>query len=141
MKTIPTEDDWRSEPWDLDIPGAYDRFAGKAIAEAVDLFNDDSLHYQEDLMFMPTACFRYYIHAYIGYLMSKESEHDSDGASCFFGLVEHRHKEITTFDDSEQARMSAVLDHLGVSQEWFDADKSIYGDFQERADESRKLLQ
>ena len=50
-------------------------------------------------MFMPLACFRYYIHAYLDYLLSDKSEGDSDGASCFFGLIEFREKQ--TFAQAE----------------------------------------
>ncbi|MEI7929683.1 MAG: hypothetical protein WCH40_14125, partial [Verrucomicrobiales bacterium] len=70
---IPTEIDWRSEPWDLDIPYAYKHFFGKDLQEAFDLFVDNSACYQEDIMFMPLVCFRYYVLAYTSYLLSEQS--------------------------------------------------------------------
>jgi len=39
---IPTEEDWRSEPWDLDIPHAYKHFLGKNIDESIALFEEDA---------------------------------------------------------------------------------------------------
>jgi hypothetical protein len=58
--TIPAEVDWRSEPWGIDTPWAYKHFFGKNLAEAFDLFVENAMHYQEDIMFMPLACFKYY---------------------------------------------------------------------------------
>jgi hypothetical protein len=130
--TIPTEADWRSEPWDLDIPYAYEHFAGKSRSEAVSLFKDNALYYQEDVMFMPTACFPFYAIAYSDYLLSEDSKGDCDGASCFFGLAEVRAAEI---------RSEGVLRHLAARQVWYDADPTIYGDFAKRAEKALSLIQ
>ena len=67
---IPTEADWRSEPWDLDIPHAYQHFAGKSHEQAVELFQENAIYYQEDVMFMPRKCFPFYLRAYMEYLLS-----------------------------------------------------------------------
>lgn len=141
VSRIPTESDWRSEPWDLDIPYAYKHFFGKSKAEAEQLFVNCALVYEEDLVWMPSVCLQYYIHAYIDYLHSDASKGDSDGASCFFGLVKSRHKDIRQFDEHTQSQTRAVLDRLASSQQWFEADVEIYGDFQGRADEALALLQ
>lgn len=53
MLSIPTEDDWRSEPWCLDIPIAYEHFSGKSLSEAVSMFDDNAICYQEDDVFRP----------------------------------------------------------------------------------------
>jgi len=37
---------------------------------------------------MHSAPFRYYVHAYINYLLGKQSEHDTDAATCFLDLIE-----------------------------------------------------
>ena len=140
MDGIPTEAEWRSEPWDLDIPHAYEHFAGKSLEEAQRLFEEDALSYQEDLMFMPLACFRYYLDAYSQYLLSDASQGDSDAASCFFGLVEVRHKDIMSCHVSARAHVHAVLDRLARSQAWFDASEDIYGSFLRRAARACKLL-
>ena len=56
---VPSEDDWRSEPWGTDTPYAYTHFYGLTIAEAAELFEDNALRYLEDVMFMPHCVFRY----------------------------------------------------------------------------------
>ena len=122
---IPSEADWRSEPWDLDIPYAYKHFFGKDVTESVSLFVDHALCYQEDIMFMPVACFYFYIHAYIDYLMSEQSEGDSDGASCFFGLVEVRKDDIRRGPRHLRERIRELLQRLSDQQAWYDAEPHI----------------
>ena len=126
---IPTETDWRSEPWNLDIPYAYRHFSTKSLEEAFDLFVDKSLYYQEDIMFMPLPCFRFYVMAYANYLLSDQSKDDSDGASCFFGLVESRRDDIRSSSEQLIAHIIRTLENLRENQEWFDADENIYGSF------------
>jgi hypothetical protein len=141
MTSIPSENDWRSEPWDLDIPYAYEHFAGKSNDDATELFVDNAIYYQEDLTFMPIRCLRYYIHSYMAYLLSDASEEDPDGASCFYGLVEVRHEDIRTFDDATRSRVVAVLHRLAMSQDWYGADGDIYGDFKTQSERCVELLQ
>ena len=138
---IPAEADWRSEPWDLDIPYAYEHFFGKSLVEAFDLFVENALRYQEDIMFMPLACFEYYIHAYMDYLLSDKSAGDSDGANCFFGIVECRSHDICGGGDVLRRRVVEVLDRLRTRQPWYDATPEIYGDFAVMADEAMKLIE
>lgn len=132
MSEIPTERDWRSEPWSLDISYAYKHFAGKSIDEVVTLFEEHPIYYQEDIVFMPVACFRYYLNAYMRYLLSDASRGDSDGASCFIAIIDSRHGDLNSCDSNTRSQVSAVLDRLANSQEWYEADEDIYGDFRKR---------
>lgn len=138
---IPTETDWRSEPWDLDIPYAYKHFFGKDLQEAFDLFVENSIYYQEDIMFMPLPCFRYYVLAYSNYLLSEQSKGDSDGASCFFGLVECRKDDIRSSSEQLVAQIIMTLKNLRENQEWYDADEDIYGTFKARSETCLKQIQ
>jgi len=87
---IPTEQDWANPYDDLDIGSAKECFFGKTLEEAEKMFVYNALHYQEDVMWMPSVPFRYYVHAYMNYLLDSQSEHDTDTASCFLGLVEFK---------------------------------------------------
>ena len=140
MKAIPSESDWRSVPWCLDIPYAYANFHGKTLSEARQLFVDNALRYQEDLMWMPIPCFHFYIDAYIDYLMSDASIEDCDGASCFFGLVRIRFHDIMAGGESLVVRVTRLLDRLASHQPWYAADFEIYGDFANHAAACRKLI-
>lgn len=129
LGNVPTECDWRSEPWDdIDIPQAYKHFAGKSFEEAIELFEQNSLTSQEDVMFMPRACFPFYARAYMAYLMSDDSRGDSDGASCFFGLAKVRAHDIRT-DKALASSFEHCLNHLAQRQDFYNADVSIYGRF------------
>ena len=130
----PSEQDWRSEPWDLDVPYAYEHFNGKSLDEAEALFAENAMLYQEDLMFMPEKCFAYYVHAYINYLMSSNSKGDSDGASCFFSLYSVRKKEFASGGRELIARTIELMEEMKGKQQWYDADLGIYGSFEEKAD-------
>ena len=77
----PDEDDWRSEEWCLDTEWAYKHFLREDQEEAVQLFEENAIIYQEAVMFMPSRVFGYYLQAYITYLMSQAAKGDSDGAS------------------------------------------------------------
>ena len=103
------------------------------------LFKEDAICYQENVMFMPEACFPFYTGAYMRYLLSDDSEGDCDGASCFFALVEFRVAE-TSSDRRLAAEVNEVLDHLVGRQDWYKADRSIYGNFADRAATVRSQL-
>ena len=56
---IPTELDWQNPYGDLDIKKAKEHFFGKTLEEAEELFVENALYYQEDILFMPSIPFRY----------------------------------------------------------------------------------
>jgi hypothetical protein len=141
MNTVPTEADWRSVPWDLDLPYAYEHFSGKSIEQSVPLFVENALCYQEEVSSMPAPCLRYYIQAYIAYLMSDASQHDPDGASCFLGLVRHRMPDLKNAEQNVVDVVVAALRHIADRQEWYDAAEWIYGDFKSQASELIDKLQ
>lgn len=90
-QTIP-----RSEDIDvyhsLDEGGACKRFLGKTLAEAEALFRDNSIYYQEDLLWMGPVAFRFYIHAAINYVHSEHADGDSDLISCLASIFRYRLK-------------------------------------------------
>ena len=137
---IPSESDWRSEPWCIDTPDAYKHFQGKSRKDAVELFVENALCYQEDIMFMPEVCFRYYIHSYIDYLCSEQSVGCSDAASCFFGIVEVRKDDIVRADSDLWKRILDMLKRLASHQSWYAADTKIYGNFIERTAQCLQML-
>jgi len=145
---IPTEHDWTHHLNDLDAAWAKKNFLGKTREQAVEMFAENALIYQEDIMFMPEPCFRFYVHAYIDYLMSDQSKGDSDGASCFFGIVEVRKDDILRTPSELRTRFEVLLRRLAERQAWYDAEPDIYGQLKERSEaclrtigESNKALQ
>ncbi|MEM7262238.1 MAG: hypothetical protein AAF488_09630 [Planctomycetota bacterium] len=139
-KSLPGEAEWASEPLCLDGESAHRNFFGKDLDAAFALFVDNAMHYQEDLMFMPAVCFRYYVRAYSAYLLSQQSESDSDGASCYLGLIDFRHDELAEASDEVRNEIVRVLDRLATEQAWYDADDGIYGSFPKKAQRCREKL-
>jgi hypothetical protein len=56
---VPTKQDWANPYGGLDIKYAREHFFGKTLEEAEKLFVENSLWYQEDIMWMPSIPFRY----------------------------------------------------------------------------------
>lgn len=121
----------------LDEQCAVRHFLGKSLEQAQALFRENFLYYQEDLMFMGPKGFCFYVTAAIGYLLSKESDGDSDAANTFCALIEfrltHERAEISA---SEPAIRKAILGML-ADFERYHCDSNIYGDLPKRY---RKLL-
>ena len=137
---VPTEDDWRSEPWCLDAEYAYGIFNGKTYLESLKLFEEHALGRQEDVMFMPNACFPFYFNVFMDYLMSEKSRDDPDAASCFLSLVVFKVPELKKLERWLIDKTLGVVAFIGENQEFFDADLDIYGSFKRKADEvTRKL--
>ncbi len=128
---IPTEKDWGFWQDGLDLEYAHKHFSGKSISEAIELFVDHSLYYQEDLMWMPAVPFQYYIHAYKEYILSDRSKDDSDGASCYLGLIGFKLKTNPEHIISIFELLLPSAKTVAGRQEFYDANVEIYGDFKE----------
>ena len=137
---VPTESDWRSEPWCLDAEYAYKMLNGKTYDEAFELFKDHAIGRQEDVMFMPNACFPFFFNVYIDYLNSPDAAEDSDAASCFFSLVDFKCPEIKCLDKWIVEKTVETIKHLSKNQSFYDADIDIYGSFPERETKTLKNL-
>ena len=75
---------------DLDGRDACKHFYGKTLDEAEALFRENSLYYQEDLMFMGASAFRFYVQAAISYIQSEAATGDPDIINCFASILDHR---------------------------------------------------
>ncbi|HWH69557.1 MAG TPA: hypothetical protein VNT26_09245 [Candidatus Sulfotelmatobacter sp.] len=137
---IPTEAYWRSESWNQETPYAYDHFFGKSLDDAFALFVENALYYQEDMLFMPLRCFRYYVLAYTNYLLSASSRNDCDGANCFFGLIECRKDDIRASSELVIGEIARALEKLRDGQDWYHAPEEIYGSFKNQALSCLKLI-
>jgi len=124
-QTIPSRED-------IDVHGSLDEacasknFLGKSLDEAEALFRDNSLRYQEDLLWMGPVAFRFYIHAAINYVQSEHATGDSGIINCLAGTLSFWHEHYPT----ELVPCASVLaDFCGTVLEQFDrydADPEIY---------------
>ncbi|MDZ4688697.1 MAG: hypothetical protein SH850_26795 [Planctomycetaceae bacterium] len=137
LDPIPDDNDWHDPSWIFgdETSGAYGTFFGKSIEQVVPLFAQDIFGCQDDVDSMPAPCLRYYIRAYIAYLMSDASQNDPDGARCFLGLVKRRMPDLKNAEPKVVDVVVAALRHIAERQEWYDAAEWIYGDFKSQAGE------
>jgi hypothetical protein len=129
---LPTANEINPTGDSLDGKHAERMFLGKTLEEAEGLFRENSLFYQEDLMFMGPMGFRYYVFAAINYLRSGASEGDSDMASSFAGLLEQRVKfelkELSPIAGDLASICRYMVDNYGK----FKVAAHIYGDVRSR---------
>ena len=137
--TIPTPEEINCHD-SLDERAASAHFAGKNLDEAEALFRQNSLYYQEDLMFMGPIAFRFYIHAAIRYFQSDAATGDSDIVYCLAGLLEFRLKY-------EPEELSAIAKCLCdactyVLSNWprFGVSPDLYGDLVGRFENLRRAF-
>ncbi len=129
---IPDEKDWAGYEDDLDVRYAHDLFFGKSIHEVIPHFQQNPIERMDELLFMPTVPFQYYVFAIVKYIMSDSAKNDPDAASSFLTLMEARLEKspasvIPIMDD-----LLPCLDFIAEKQKHFDADEHIYGDFKKR---------
>lgn len=111
----------------LDERSAREHFLGKSLDEAEALFRQNALYYEEDLLWMGAAAFRYYVPAFIRYIRSEHSRCDANAINCFESLLRQRADESADVapiagDLADACRY--VLAHYDK----FEADPNIYGD-------------
>lgn len=129
---LPTALEINPIPEDLDGRNAQEHFFGKTLEEAEALFRDNSLYYQEDLMFMGMVAFRFYVQAAIRYIRSDQANEDSDMVSAFASILELRLKydraEVVPIAPLLADACGYILDHY----DRFDLVPEIYGDLRPR---------
>ncbi len=137
----PTLDDWGViDSNDLDATWAFKQFFGKSFNQAVELFEANALHYQEDLVSMPKSVFKFYAPAFVSYLESDRSAADADGASSFLHLLAWILRSQPEILDTEtEVTLLNTADKIAQNQSYYEADVDIYGQFSELNEEIKKL--
>lgn len=115
---------------DLDGQVACDHFFGKTLEQAEAMFHENSMLYQEDLMWMGPAAFCCYLPAFLNYLRS-DSADDAD-LSCLVMILQHRldrhASELIQVASQVASTCRYVLDHF----DRYAANLEIYGDLRTR---------
>ena len=116
----------------LDERSACEHFLGKSLEQAEALFRENSLCYQEDLMFMGASAFRFYVHAAISYIQNEASTGDSAIISCFASLLEHRLEYEAEELRPVAKRLAAACGYIIEHHDRFDLTPDVYGDIRPR---------
>lgn len=112
--TLPTAKE--IDPYNrLDGQWACKNFPGKNLDEAEALFQENWLNYQEDLMWMGPAAFRFYVQAAIRFIQSESAAGDSSIVSCFAMILEfkleHESAELVPIADQLASICGYIIEH------------------------------
>ena len=84
--SLPTEQDFDPFGGDLDAQSAWRSFGGLSIADALRLFRENPIHYQEDFMFMGGRAFVFYFPVLDTFLREfRLTEHEDDAQAAIIG--------------------------------------------------------
>lgn len=84
--SLPTEQDFDPFGGDLDAQSAWRNFGGLSIADALRLFRENPIHYQEDFMFMGGRAFVFYFPVFDVFLREfRLTEHEDDSQAAIIG--------------------------------------------------------
>ena len=139
--SLPTEGELNPIPEDLDGQCAVKNFLGKNLAEAEEMFREAALVYQEDLMFMGPAAFRFYVQAAIRYLQRESAIRDSDMINCFASVLEFRLEYEADQLVPVAGVLSSVCGFIVLNYERFDVTPNICGDLRPRYEALQKCFQ
>jgi len=132
LRQAPGRPEWQLRTLCIDGRCAYAHFGGLSLDQAFDLFCLSARTYQEDLVWMPEACFSFYVQAYSDYILSDFSANDSDAASCYISLVAGLRDQVSRLPADRYESLVEALRRIASSQKWFGADEAIHGSYARR---------
>lgn len=94
----------------LDERKAVDHFLGKSIEQAEQLFIENSIIYQEDLMWMGPKAFNYYLESVLRYLQNPLSRGDDDFVIALVSTFEFRREGEML--DSGEPKVTAIVEYI-----------------------------
>ena len=116
----------------LDERTACEHFLGKSLEEAEALFRENSLKYQEDLMFMGASAFRFYVQAAINYIQSDQATEDLDMIRCFARILELRWEFEVEALVPIAPQLASVCRYIAEHHDRFTLQPDIDGDLRPR---------
>lgn len=129
---VPDRKDWGNTRVDSHLDAAYRLYAGKSVEDATPYFVSDPFQQAQALRYATQAVFDYYVFCFSEYLTKPESAGKSDMASVFMNL-------LVEMSEKDPQALAQVYRSLGPSvkaiserQEFYDADRDIYGSFLEK---------
>lgn len=88
---------------------------------------------------MPRRAFQYYVFAFADFVLSDRASGDADSASPFLRLLVSREQRDCGSVAAIYPRLASAVEFVACHQGRYDADASIYGSFQELADQLKTL--
>ena len=122
----------------LDERVACDHFYKKTLAEAEALFRENSLYYQEDLLWMGIKAFKFYLPSVINYLQSEYAAKDSDLINFLHEIIDFRSSEAG-FSEALDS-VNSLIDYVLANYEKFEVDSAIYGNLHDKYQDLQNQL-
>lgn len=138
---VPCEEDWGDYQSDLDQEWAHRVFAGHTNEEMQAGFRANVIERTDELRFMPSVPFRYYMIGFRDFVKSLDfgDPYAPDATSCFLNLVVQKLEGDRNCILPVLPELLETVDHVARNQSSFNADLDIYGDFLVLAERIRAL--
>ncbi|WP_459556123.1 hypothetical protein [Lacunimicrobium album] len=128
MDQLPTEQEINPVPEDLDGQVALRNFLGKARQQIFDEFDKEGFYYTEDLMFMGSIAFCFYLTPAVDFVLTTRSRGYAGLIHAMTLTLQHR----LEWDDEIAAALPDIIRYSRYVLEHYDAfeiDPVIRGDF------------
>lgn len=144
---VPTEGDWGDYSDDDYMMDSYERFSGKTREEMNSFFLENPMEAADELFHIPPNPFRYYIWGFellrsqeaVAPKPSSQLNNYSGVASCFLRLVRLRLRQTPSAIMPIMKDILSLAEFTAAHQENYQASIEIYGSFEERLAEIKKL--
>ena len=139
-RKIPGSIEWSGYKDDLDVRHAHKLFFGKPISEVQQYFGGtQSIERADELLFMPRQAFQYYVFAFANFVVSDGAIGDPDSASPFLRLLVAREERDSGSVAQVYSELLPAIEYVASHQSTYDADRNIYGSFEELAEKLHTL--
>ncbi|MTW10364.1 hypothetical protein GM658_07070 [Pseudoduganella eburnea] len=138
---IPSREDWGDFAGDFDAADAFRNFFGKSNREMQPEFSKDALMRAQDLRFMPSRPFSYYIKGLADFVLFGSYSGDApDIANSFISVVQDRADSAPWALASALNEVNDALDSIMSNSDRFCTHPEIYGDLTELAKQAKDKL-
>ncbi len=144
---VPTEEDWGDCSDDDYMIDSHERFSGKTREEMNDFLLEFPTEAFDELYHMPPIPFQYYIGGFeilrcpdaVAQKPPSHLDNYSDVASCFLSLIRLQLKQKPAAIMPIMKDILSLAEFTAAHQENYQASIEIYGSFEERLAEIKKL--
>lgn len=138
---IPSKEDWGDFAGDFDAADAFQNFFGKSNREMQSEFSRDALMRAQDIRFMPSRPFAYYIKGFADFVRFGSYDVDApDIANSFISVIQDRADSAPWALASALNEVNDVLDFITSNGDRFCTHPEIYGDLAELAKQVKDKL-
>jgi len=124
--SLPTANEINPIPANLDGRAAQEHFLGKTFEEAERLFQENSLYYFEDLLWMGPKAFCYYFPAAAHYLKSDAGQGDADAVRSLASIIHSRIHDDGALVSEVNPTIRDLADFVVKNRKRFDSSLSFY---------------